>query len=211
MFGMFLKGILTGLVFGVPAGAIGALTIQRTIRHGFVPGLVTGLGSSLADLIYGFAGISGITVIPGFITSYSHYIQIAGGIFIAILGILVFKKGQEEVTGNSSNGNIVFYFLSSFCAAIMNPASVLSFIAAFTMLGINGSINFAEGAGLLSGILSGTLCWWAALAGIVSLYRDRVTGRIYKVLNVILGSLMLVFGAVMVIKGAVIVPAKALK
>ncbi|MDE6617160.1 MAG: LysE family transporter, partial [Lachnospiraceae bacterium] len=107
MFGMFLKGILTGLVFGVPAGAIGALTIQRTIRYGFMPGLITGLGSSMADLIYGFAGISGITIISGFITSYSNYIQIAGGIFIAILGISMFKKGQAAVTVNISKVNII--------------------------------------------------------------------------------------------------------
>ncbi|MDE6616173.1 MAG: LysE family transporter, partial [Lachnospiraceae bacterium] len=120
-------------------------------------------------------------------------------------------KGQEAVTGNSSKGNIIFYFLSSFFAAIMNPASVLSFIAAFTLLGINGSLSFAEGAGLLSGILSGTLCWWAALAGIISMLRDRVTCKIYKVLNIILGSLMLVFGAAMIIKGVAIVPVKALR
>ncbi len=211
MFGMFLKGVLTGLIFGVPAGAIGALTIQRTIRYGFITGLITGLGSSVADLIYGFAGISGITVISGFIENYSHYIQIAGGIFIALLGISMFKKEQETVTGNSSKGNMVFYFLSSFCAAIMNPASVLSFIAAFTMFGINGSLSFTESAGLLSGILAGTLCWWAALAGIVSILRDRVTGKIYKALNIILGSLMMVFGTAMVIKGATLVPAIALK
>ena len=34
-----LKGLLVGLVFGVPAGAIGALTIQRALSHGFWAGL----------------------------------------------------------------------------------------------------------------------------------------------------------------------------
>lgn len=32
----FLQGLLIGLVFGVPAGAIGALTIQRTVEKGFL-------------------------------------------------------------------------------------------------------------------------------------------------------------------------------
>ena len=40
--GYFLRGLLIGLVFGVPAGAIGALTIQRTLERGFFAGLVTG-------------------------------------------------------------------------------------------------------------------------------------------------------------------------
>ena len=48
----FLRGMLIGLVFGVPAGAIGVLTIQRTLDRGFLAGLLTGLGSSAADLLY---------------------------------------------------------------------------------------------------------------------------------------------------------------
>ena len=40
--GYFLRGLLIGLVFGVPAGAIGALTIQRTLERDLCAGLVTG-------------------------------------------------------------------------------------------------------------------------------------------------------------------------
>ena len=29
-----LKGILIGLLFGVPVGAVGTMTIQRTLEHG---------------------------------------------------------------------------------------------------------------------------------------------------------------------------------
>lgn len=41
-----VRGILIGLIFGVPAGTIGALTIQRTLERGFIAGLLTGAGSS---------------------------------------------------------------------------------------------------------------------------------------------------------------------
>lgn len=56
-----IRGFLIGLIFGVPAGAIGALAIQRTLRGGFWAWLVTGLGSSAADLLYACAGIFGLT------------------------------------------------------------------------------------------------------------------------------------------------------
>lgn len=46
----FLRGLLIGLVFGVPAGAIGALTIQHALDKGFFAGLVTGAGSSAAAI-----------------------------------------------------------------------------------------------------------------------------------------------------------------
>ena len=38
----FCKGLLIGFIFGVPAGAIGALTIGRTLDKGFTAGFLTG-------------------------------------------------------------------------------------------------------------------------------------------------------------------------
>ena len=60
---MFFKGMLIALVFGIPAGAIGVLCVQRTIEKGFWQGLFTGLGSSLADVIYASAGIFGLSFV----------------------------------------------------------------------------------------------------------------------------------------------------
>ena len=125
--GYFLRGLLIGLVFGVPAGAIGALTIQRTLEKGFFAGLITGAGSSAADLIY-----------------------------------------------------------SCFTAAILNPAKILSFMVAFTAFEIGGALNTYQGIALTTGILVGTLCWWAALSGIVSHFRKRVTDHINEWLDRIL-------------------------
>lgn len=73
---LFIKGMLIGLIFGVPAGAIGALTIQRTIEKGFAAGIITGLGSSAADLIYGCASIFGITIISNFITRFMFFVRL---------------------------------------------------------------------------------------------------------------------------------------
>jgi ABC-type antimicrobial peptide transport system permease subunit len=42
---LFLKGILIGLLFGVPVGAVGAMTVQRTWEHGIKAGLLTGMES----------------------------------------------------------------------------------------------------------------------------------------------------------------------
>lgn len=57
---------------------------------------------------------------------------------------------------------------------------------------------------MIVGILSGTLCWWLALSGIVAYFRKRITGNIYKWLNRILGCLMTVFGFIMMLQGFMI-------
>ena len=200
----FLRGLLIGLIFGVPAGAIGALTIQRTLEKGFFAGLVTGMGSSVADLIYSCVGVFGITIISDLLSAYQFIIRVIGGALILILGISVLRKKELSATGGDVRGEPFFYFFSAFMAAILNPATILSFMIAFTAFGINGDLNTYQGIALILGILVGTLCWWTALSGIVAHFRRRVTNHIYKWLNRILGCLLTMFGIVMIFQGFMI-------
>lgn len=195
-----IKGMLIGLIFGVPAGAIGALTIQRTLERGFKMGLLTGLGSSAADIIYACVGIFGIRFIMEFLSEYQFIIRILGGSFITIFGICILRKKPQDVGGQDENEAPLFCFLSSFLAALLNPVAVLSFLAAFTAFEIEGNLSVWQGMGLILGILAGTLCWWLLLSGMTAYFRHRVTGRIYQWLNRILGCFMLIFGAVMLIR-----------
>ena len=201
--GYFLRGLLIGLVFGVPAGAIGALTIQRTLEKGFFSGLITGAGSSAADLIYSCVGVFGITIISDFLTARQAIIRIIGGILILILGIVILRKKELAAARQDTKGTPIFYFLSAFTAAILNPATILSFMVAFTAFGIRGDLDAYQGIALIVGILVGTLCWWSALSGVVAYFRKKVTDHIYKWLNRILGCLMMLFGVVMMVQGII--------
>jgi len=200
MMSYLIKGITVGFVFGVPAGAIGALTIQRSLARGFWAGLLTGLGSSAADVLYACVGVFGLTVISDFLVKYETVIALIGGILIAGLGVMIFgKKGTSGIEGVGRT-NLAACFASSFAIAIANPATVLSFLVAFASFGI-GTIHLPiQGAALVTGILLGTGCWWTVLAGFSSAFRKRITDRIYKILNRLLGSLMMLFGIGMVLR-----------
>ena len=60
--GHLFRGILIGLLFGVPAGAVGAMTAQRAYSSGLRAGLLTGLGSSVADCLYACVGAFGLSL-----------------------------------------------------------------------------------------------------------------------------------------------------
>ena len=199
--GYFLRGLLIGLVFGVPAGAIGALTIQRTLEKGFFAGLVTGAGSSAADLLYSCISVFGITIVSDFLTTHQALIRIIGGLLILLIGIAILRKKEVSSVQKDTNGTSLFYFLSSFTAAMLNPATILSFMVAFTAFGISGNLEILQGIALIAGILMGTLCWWSALSWVVAYFRKKVTDHIYKWLNRILGCLMILFSIIMIIQG----------
>lgn len=202
--GYFIRGLLIGLIFGVPAGAIGALTIQRTLEKGFFAGFVTGTGSSAADLIYSCAGVFGITIIADFLSAHQVVIRVIGGFVILLLGAVILRKTELPSVQPDTKGTPIFFFMSAFMAAIFNPATILSFMAAFTAFGIHGDLDAYQGTALILGVFAGTLCWWAALSGVVAHFRKRVTNNVYKWLNRILGCFMTLFGIIMMLQGLII-------
>lgn len=195
-----IRGILIGLIFGVPAGAIGALTIQRTLRDGFAAGLATGLGSSAADLLYSCVGVFGITLISDFLTKHQRPISLLGGMLIAALGIHIFLQKPQNQTTEQSRIQLPLCFASSFAIAIANPATVLSFLMAFTAFEITGTQSAAQSVQLVGGILLGTLCWWSALAGVTAAFRGKINEKIHLVLNRVLGCLMTALGGIVFIR-----------
>lgn len=196
-----VKGILVGLVFGVPAGAIGALTIQRTLSDGFIAGFAVGMGSSMADVIYACVGVFGITVVSDFLLSHRAGLAFFGGILIILLGILIFVKKAEESRERMASGDLLACFSSSFLVAMANPATILSFFVAFASFGISVKPTFRQGASLVVGILAGTTCWWGLLAWTVSRFRHKVNDGVYEKLNRALGIAMVGFGTVVLLRG----------
>lgn len=196
-----IRGLLIGLIFGVPAGAIGALTIQRTLNGGFSAGLTTGLGSSTADLLYACVGIFGVTLVSDFLSRYQRPISVLGGLLIGALGIHIFRQKPQNQQQESNRTKLPLCFASSFAIAVTNPATVLAFLMAFTAFEITGEQTGEQSVQLIAGIFLGTLCWWSILSGITSIFRSRSNHRIYQLLNWVLGCSMLVFGGIILIKG----------
>ncbi len=194
------KGLLIGLLFGIPAGAIGALSIQRTIARGFRSGFLTGLGCSAADLLYACACAFGVTVIANFLSEHERMLRVVGGAFILCMGAASFRKPGTQVQKEENTQRLLLDFSSSFVIAMTNPATLLSFFAAFTAFDITGTLTKSEGACLVVGIALGTMIWWLILAGTVAAFRRRITLNVHIVMRYALGVLLMTFGLVTIFR-----------
>lgn len=198
--GFLIKGIFIGLLFGIPVGAVGTLTVQRAYRHGFTAGLKTGLGSSVADCMYAACGAFGLTFISDFLLQYQTVISIAGGCLILVMGVRLFtKKENVAVQEKREDGNIRM-FLTSFVIGITNPAAVLTFLFAFSYFGIVGEIGIFQGIQLVAGVFIGTfLWWWMITAGVVFLRKKAAHGS-FRHMNQLFGTVLILFGTVIFIR-----------
>jgi threonine/homoserine/homoserine lactone efflux protein len=188
-------GILIGLVSAIPVGPVGIICFQRALAKNRLSGLVTGLGSSVADALLASVGAFSITVVFTFIRHQHDSLRVVGGIFLLILGYIAFtsKPKTNKIKVNNAITRIQ-EFLSGFVLTITNPLTAIVFFVAF------GNVSHKIGAGLdiatmfVIGIFIGANIWWSLL----TLIADRVAHRIIHdniyIINKIFAVAIILFG-----------------
>ena len=198
----FLRGILVGIIFGVPGGAIGALTVQRTFHYGRRAGLLTGLGSSFADSFYACVGIFGITLISDFIERYETVIHIAGGSLILFIGIRLLLRNQEPEPERKNRLESAGMCLSSLAIGMTNPATIFIFLLAFSYFGISKAASSAERMLMVCGVFLGTYVWWALIALVVPVVKRKVANFKVCYMNRVFGTILCLLGTIVFVKCA---------
>lgn len=192
----FLKGIFIGIMFGVPVGVVGIMTIQRTLTKGFIAGIVSGLGSSLADAVYASISVFGLTLISNFLLQYQEIICILGCIFIVYIGISILKKEASSTHQYTMETTIFASFLSSFMITLTNPATILSFMVIFSTFQVSGNALLIDKMLLVLGIFMGTGTWWVVLSALVKWSKERFSKTLHKHVNTFFGTAIIILGIV---------------
>ncbi len=200
MINYFAKGLLIGVIFGIPVGVVGVLTIKRSITYGAIAGLLSGIGCSVADLFYSCISIFSFTLIYNFILQYQNIIRFVGSILVIVMGIGIINKKQETTYKKADISKIISFFTSSFFIAITNPTTILSFLIAFSIFDIATILNKIQGIVLVVGIFCGTCIWWFVIAMVTQIFRKRITTIWLKYINYILGILVILLGIIMTIQ-----------
>ncbi|MDR3574444.1 MAG: LysE family transporter [Anaerolineaceae bacterium] len=198
-FSLFLRSLLMGLSIAAPVGPIGILCMRRSLMEGRLIGLITGLGAASADGVYGCIAGLGITLVSGFLIAQSNWIRLAGGLFLAYLGISALLARPPEQISAVRQVSPLGAFISTFLLTLSNPIPILSFAAIFTGLGAGlNTSDFKSVITVVLGIFSGSASWWLLLSSSVSLAHTKITPRILLWVNRISGLAILGFaGAVL--------------
>lgn len=191
-----LRGFALGFAVAAPVGPIGILVIRRTLADGRRHGFVSGLGAATADAAYGVVAAFGITAITAPLTASSGYLQAIGGAFLAWIGIRTMRaKPASEPAKAADARNLGRAYLSTLALTVTNPATILSFAAAFAALGLaSQSAGVADATLMVAGVFVGSAAWWLILSAGVGALRSRIGPRTLVAVNLVSGTVLLAFG-----------------
>ena len=198
MLALFLKGLIIGFAIAAPVGPIGVLCIQRSLHDGFKIGLMTGMGAAFADGTYGLIAGFGLTAISSLLIAQQFWIRLIGGLFLLYLGIKLFLSAPQQREARKSDKSSWHAFTTTYLLTVMNPATILSFVAVFAGLGVGTtSTNYSEAMVLVSGIISGSAMWWLFLSGGVAfILHHRLSPSVMRNINRLSGIIILAFGII---------------
>ncbi len=195
------KGLLIGLTIAAPVGPVGILCLRRTLTHGRMAGLSSGLGAAVADTFYGLLAVFGMTIVSDFLLCCLPWFEFFGALFLILLGIRTYFKKLIVLDEQPCMQNLLGYFTSTFLLTFTNPMTMLAFIAIFSAVGFTGEKeNILDGLLLLAGVFSGSMIWWLLIGEGTTFFRKRVSDNLLLYVNKIAGVLLGAFGGAILIK-----------
>ena len=192
------RGLVLGFTIAAAVGPISLLTIRRTLAHGRVYGLASGLGVALADATYAAIAAFGLTAITSVLVGGRVLLGLVGGAFLVVLAIRTMTSRPNEVAVVAERPGLAAAFGSIFGLTMTNPMTILSFAGLFAGLGLTGTGG--DGAALLvAGVFLGSATWWVVLTSVVAALRSRVTIPVLTWVNRVSGAAILIFGVVAIL------------
>ena len=192
-----LRALLIGFTVAAAVGPICLLTIRRTLAHGRLYGLVSGLGVATADATYAAIAAFGLTALTDALVAAGPLLGIAGGAVIVLLGVRTMRSRPALPGGDEARPGLAGAFLSIYGLTMTNPLTVLTFLAIFAGIGlVAGGATFLDATLVTLAVGLGSAAWWIGLVAVVGWARERVSTRALLWVNRISGAALVVFGVV---------------
>ena len=191
---LFLKGMIVGFLIAVPVGPINVLCVRRTIMHGRLAGIVSGLGSAGADTLFGAIAVLGLAALEGVMFAERFWIALVGAAMLIVLGIRTLLAGPPQPSSAPDPTSLLGDFTSTFILTLTNPITILSFLGIFGAFGIQSDDMIDQYDGmLLLGVFLGSTVWWLLLTGVIGVFHGHFNETGLRWANRVAGVLILAF------------------
>jgi threonine/homoserine/homoserine lactone efflux protein len=194
------KGFAVGFIVAIPVGPVGLLCTQRTLSHGRMHGLISGLGAATADVIYASLAAFGLTIVSNFLVAQRLWFRLFGGSFLCLLGIRIFLSKPAPTGSLAEKLRHFSNYTSTLLITLSNPMSILVSAGLFAGLGLAGlGADWGKAIQLVGGVFLGSMFWWITLSAFVGIFHKQVGDSTIALLARIFGSIIASFGIIVII------------
>jgi threonine/homoserine/homoserine lactone efflux protein len=197
---VLLRGFLLGFAVAASPGPIFFLCLRRTLLRGRLYGLLSGLGVATADGFYAAIAAFGVAAITTAISAARQPLAFVGGAALIVLGARIVLDPREIVAEKvtTTGAGVAWAYVSTLGLTITNPATIISFAALATTLGLGAAAGPMKPSVLVVGVLAGSAAWWCLLALAASFLRERLTPGVIRGISTLSGLAVATLGMLVI-------------
>jgi putative LysE/RhtB family amino acid efflux pump len=195
-----VQAFLLGVLVAAPLGPVGATVIRTGLVRGFLPALAVGAGAALVDGAYFVAAAAGAE--KAFQTAWVGVpLWLAGTAFLAFLGLsgLAASRGTPREAGAAS-GTARLALGQGLLITMTNPLTIAAWLAVASSLAVSEGdlLRLLPAAAFIA---TGSLCWFAFLAGAVAWGRRLASDAALRWVSVVASVIILAFAVRFLMQG----------
>ena len=196
MSSLLLRGFVLGMAVAASPGPIFFLCLRRTLFRGRLYGLLSGLGVATADAFYAAIAAFGVAAVTTVIVGGRRPLAVIGGLALIVVGarVLLDRHEKSKEAPATTRTGLVGAYVSTLGLTITNPATVISFAALATTLGLGTGAGVVKPGVLVLGVLLGSAAWWCLLVFAASSLRGRLTTTLIRGLSTFSGLAIAILG-----------------
>jgi len=183
----FLQGYVFGFSVATTIGISGVLTLQNMMTGRFIVGFASALASASGDMLCGLFVVFGLQTVQSVVMAYRSLATTIAGLFLCFLGIQkLFSKVVLDVH-QSENRQFIRAFLSVLFLSLLDPVSILDFMAICLALTLDFSI-VNDCIYFTVGLFLGSATWWFSLFVIILYFRNKISVELLQKIQQIIGA-----------------------
>ncbi|MBI2344466.1 hypothetical protein HYV10_00135 [Candidatus Dependentiae bacterium] len=188
-----LEGYIIGFSVGTTIGISGVLCLQNMMVGRVSLGLTSVIAAALSDLSCGILALYGMQFIEIFLIKYQKGLNVVAGLLLCFLGLKRLFEKTIFIPGYQPSKNLLVAFFSIYFLGMIDPVSVLDFLALAMGLVIDFSITYNI-VQFIVGIFLGSLSWWMSVYFLALFLKKGISVELFQIIQYLIGTGILGLG-----------------
>jgi threonine/homoserine/homoserine lactone efflux protein len=194
----FVAGFGSGFLVAAQVGPIWLLCMRSVLRGRFAIGVAIGTGAATIDMVYAGLGVAGAAGVLRSAPGLRVALGLTGAAVLVLLGARTLWSAVRARAGLETDQEIASprrALVTALVATASNPLTIASWAALF-MAASSAKLTSStlDALQLVVGVGLGSLTWFTALSGFMSMLRRRLGQRSLRLIDSTSGLGLLGFG-----------------
>lgn len=189
----FVQGYFLGFSVATTIGISGVLCLQNMMTGRVSVALASVLAAAMADATCAMLVVFGLQAGQQFLLAHQSMFGVITGLFLCGLGIHKVVSALKLEPMHAENTKVLSAFFSIFFLAIVDPVTIMDFMALCMGLTLDFSV-MRHAMQFVFGLFTGSLTWWSLLCVLLLYFRQSIPLHIFQKIQQVVGIGIFAFG-----------------